>query len=77
MINDYKCLNCLSISEHWAKAAKIPSSCCEGYVAEKIFSGGKFSLPGTDTAFPTAADKWARRHRKANHHNLKKLGIPC
>ncbi len=40
-------------------------------------SGGNFSLPGIDTGFPTTADKWARRHRRANHHNLKELGIPC
>jgi len=39
-------------------------------------SGGNFSLPGIDTGFPTAADKWARRHRKANHAELKELGIP-
>ncbi len=77
MINDYKCLHCDKVSEHWSKTMRIPSSCCKGYVSEKIISGGNFSLPGIDTAFPTAADKWARRHRKANHHNLKKLGIPC
>ncbi len=77
MLNDYRCRKCLVIAEHWASFKTIPSKCCKGFVAEKIFSGGNFSLPGTDTGFPTAADKWARRHRKANHPNLKKLGIPC
>jgi hypothetical protein len=41
-----------------------------------IVSGGNFSLPGTDTGFPTAADKWAKRHRKANKANLEELGLP-
>jgi hypothetical protein len=77
MINDYRCLNCGSISEHWSKATHVEDVCCEGFNAEKIISGGNFSLPGIDTGFPTAADKWARRHRKANHPNLKRLGIPC
>ena len=77
MLNDYQCLKCKTISEKWSKLQRIPSSCCEHYVAEKIISGGRFSLPGIDTGFPTAADKWAKRHRKANHHNLKRLGLPC
>jgi hypothetical protein len=76
MLNDYRCVKCDTVFEAWAKSKKIPSKCCKDYVAEKIISGGNFSLPGIDTGFPTAADKWARRHRKANHRNLKRLGIP-
>ena len=77
MINDYRCLNCNSISEDWSNNKQVEDLCCEGFIAEKIISGGNFSLPGIDTAFPTAADKWAKRHRKANHPELKRLGIPC
>ena len=78
MLNDFKCRQCGNIYEQWAhsKWRELPSKCCEGQVSERIISGGNFSLPGIDTGFPTAADKWARRHRKANHHNLKRLGIP-
>ena len=76
MLNDYQCLKCKKVFERWSKIKRIPSPCCKDYVAEKIISGGRFSLPGIDTGFPTAADKWAKRHRKANRHNLKRLGIP-
>jgi len=76
MINDYRCLNCDRIFERWSKEAELSCPCRLKQSAEKIISGGKFSLPGIDTGFPTASDKWARRHRKANHHNLEKLGIP-
>ena len=76
MLNDYQCLKCKKVFERWSKTKRIPSPCCKDYVAEKIISGGNFSLPGIDTGFPTAADKWAKRHRRANRHNLKRLGIP-
>ena len=42
----------------------------------KKISDGNFKLPGHDTGFPTAADKWARMHRKANKRELQTLGIP-
>tara|TARA_R110002012_G_scaffold157962_1_gene319309 strand:+ start:1126 stop:1359 length:234 start_codon:yes stop_codon:yes gene_type:complete len=76
MINDYCCSNCNRIFEKWSKEPTLLCPCKLKHTAEKIISGGKFSLPGIDTGFPTAADKWARRHREANHHNLKELGIP-
>lgn len=79
ILNDYRCLKCGEVTELWSnnKGKSLPSPCCENHTSERIISGGKFSLPGIDTGFPTAADKWARRHRKANKHNLKRLGIPC
>jgi len=44
--------------------------------ATKNISDGNFKLPGHDTGYPTAADKWARMHRKANKRELQTLGIP-
>ena len=76
MINDYQCNSCNKVFERWSREKSIPCDCSENSTAYKIISGGKFSLPGIAPGFPTAADKWARRHRKANHHNLKRLGIP-
>jgi hypothetical protein len=76
MINDYRCLNCEKVFERWAKEVTVLCPCRLKQTAEKIISGGHFSLPGIDSGFPTSADKWAKRHRKANHANLKALGIP-
>jgi len=76
MLNDYKCLVCNQVEEHWSTQKENKCTFCGG-LSKRIISGGNFSLPGIDTGFPTAADKWARRHRKANKPNLKKLGIPC
>jgi len=76
MINDYRCLNCQKVFERWSREITLPCPCRLKKTAEKIISGGKFSLPGIDSGFPTSADKWAKRHRKANHANLKELGIP-
>lgn len=76
MINDYRCNSCNKIFEKWSKEKSILCDCGKKQIALKIISGGKFSLPGIDTGFPTAADKWAKRHRKANKDNLSRLGIP-
>tara|TARA_R110000824_G_scaffold281420_1_gene469705 strand:+ start:418 stop:651 length:234 start_codon:yes stop_codon:yes gene_type:complete len=75
ILNDYQCTECDSIQEHWSKDNITQCKVCNS-TALKIQAGGHFALPGTDTSFPTAADKWARRHRKANHAELKELGIP-
>ena len=76
MLNDYRCVDCGQVEEHWSKASTNVCSKC-GELSQRIISGGNFSLPGIDTDFPTAANKWAKRHRRANRHNLKELGIPC
>ena len=34
-------------------------------VAKRIISGTSFKLDGTDPAFPTAWDRWAKQHEKA------------
>jgi|TARA_R110001599_G_scaffold46514_4_gene136191 DNA-directed RNA polymerase subunit RPC12/RpoP len=75
VLNDYKCNSCRAIYEYWSADETVKCKDCSD-TASKIMSGGNFSLPGIDTGFPTAADKWARRHRKANHAELKELGIP-
>jgi DNA-directed RNA polymerase subunit RPC12/RpoP len=75
ILNDYKCNSCRAIYEYWSADETVKCKDCSD-TASKIMSGGNFSLPGIDTGFPTAADKWARRHRKANHAELKELGIP-
>ncbi len=36
-----------------------------GDLMQRIISGTSFKLDGTDPAFPTAYDKWARQHEKA------------
>lgn len=51
MINDYRCLNCNSISEHWSNNKQVEDLCCEGFIAEKIISGGNFSLPESTQPF--------------------------
>lgn len=77
ILRDYQCNVCPNIFEHWEKeyGEAVFCSYCGGE-AFPIISGTSFKLPGHDTGFPTAADKWARTHRKANKRELDSLGIP-
>jgi len=36
-----------------------------GHNAKRIISGTSVKLDGTDPAYPTAGDKWAKQHEKA------------
>ena len=79
VLSDFECPRCNYKFEAWIdreldKHCTCPS--CGFSEAERRISGGNFALPGSDTGYPTAADKWARRHRNANKANLKELGIP-
>jgi putative FmdB family regulatory protein len=79
LVYDFDCKECSHQFEAFVRTnadTKIPCPQCGSAQTLRLTSGGNFSLPGSDTGFPTAADKWARRHRKANAHNLKDLGIP-
>ena len=78
ILRDYRCEACDYVFEEWCRVHGEPKDCPHcGEAANTILSGGNFRLPGHDTGYPTAADKWARRHRKANKPQLKELGIPC
>ena len=77
ILKDFHCSSCAETFESWYKnGAPTPRCPSCGAMTAPIVSGGNFSLPGTDTGFPTAADKWAKRHRKANKANLEELGLP-
>lgn len=79
ILSDYKCRKCNHEFEHWTdnKGPQFRVNCPEClWTADRQITGGNFELPGHDLGFPTAADKWARRHRNANKHNLKELGLP-
>lgn len=77
ILKDFHCEKCAETFEFWySKGTPNPRCSKCGAFTASIISGGNFSLPGTDTGFPTAADKWARRHRNANKANLKELGLP-
>ena len=77
-LSDFKCPTCNNVFEAWVNfSAPDPVRCpdCE-FPSNRLITGGNFSLDGTDLAFPTSADKWAKRHRNANKSNLKDLGLP-
>lgn len=64
MIYDFRCTSG-HITEHYVKADVQHVRCECGAEATRIISGGKFKLPGHDTAYPTAHEKWVREHEKA------------
>ena len=77
ILSDFNCGRCNYRFEAWIERTDQACTCPQcGYQATRSLSGGNFSLPGSDTGYPTAADKWARRHREANKTNLKELGLP-
>lgn len=79
LVYDYVCEACDSSFEAFIrnedKHGVMPCPYCQ-FPAKRITSGGNFKLPGHDTAFPTSADKWAKRHRMANREELIRLGQP-
>ena len=77
ILSDFRCKHCTFQFEAWIDRTDQECACPQcGKSATRSLSGGNFSLPGSDTGYPTAADKWARRHRNANKANLKELGLP-
>jgi len=75
ILRDFKCTNCGALFEHWDQGMPVNCIQCEN-PAVAVISGVNFSLPGHDLDFPTAAAKWARRHRQANRAQLENLGLP-
>jgi putative FmdB family regulatory protein len=77
ILSDFTCKRCEFKFEGWIDRDDRECTCPNcGDTADRQITGGNFSLPGNDVGFPTAADKWARRHRNANKANLKELGLP-
>jgi hypothetical protein len=62
-LNDYQCETCGSVVERFCEVS-VPQHCfvCGDTMAKLIKA--TFKLDGTDPSFPTAADKWAKRHEK-------------
>lgn len=65
-IFDIRCDFCNTTWEGMANEAGEPVECKHcGKEAASIISSCNFTLPGYDPAYPTAADRWARRHEIA------------
>ena len=67
---DFRCPSCNNLTERFTQAETTHVGCDCGSQAARIISGGKFILPGNDTAYPTAHSKWVKEHERAgNIHN--------
>ena len=67
IINDYKCQNCGKTAESMEQSGTAQIRCECGGVAGRVQAVPHFSLEGITGNFPTAADKWAKRHERAAH----------
>lgn len=74
---EYKCGHCdHSYSQFRCVAERAGSECPHcGSIADKVISRTTFHLNGADPGFPTASDKWERRHEHGNMSELKRLGL--
>lgn len=77
ILYSYHCTNCGHDFDELNSIEDRQSFTCPvcGRFAEKVMSGGHFSLPGWDSSYPTAGDEWERRHESANMPELKRLGL--
>lgn len=66
ILYDFTCHDCGHTDEYLVPKDTDTTPCkeCQGNAA-RIISPVRFSLPGWDSGYPTAADKWARQHEKA------------
>jgi putative FmdB family regulatory protein len=61
---DFTCPN-NHTTEHLVSSDTQEVTCPEcGQPAKRVITGTSFKLEGTSGDFPTAADKWAKRHEK-------------
>jgi hypothetical protein len=67
MLFDFECDTCDVISEQFVTSNVHNISCtfCIAGEMHRVISGTSFKLDGTDPAYPTAYDKWAKQHEKA------------
>jgi hypothetical protein len=64
LIFDFHCDTCNETKELFLKQNITPI--CEkcGNLMTKLITKSQFKLDGTDPAFPTEWDKWAKRHEQ-------------
>lgn len=65
-LNDYQCNDCGLVAERFCDSDATQFCFVCGKPMLKLLRAN-FKLDGTDPSFPTAADKWAKRHEKAAH----------
>lgn len=66
ILYDFKCRDCGESFEGFAKISEREKDCpnCGGVAARQV-STPRIGLDGTDPAFPTAWDRWAKQHEDA------------
>jgi hypothetical protein len=65
ILHDFKCKSCGTTQEALVPSIVNIRLCQCGMWADRVISGTNFRLDGTDPAYPTAWDKWAKQHEKA------------
>lgn len=71
-VYDYMCEHCCVVHEHFVKDSEVRTVKCRecGNTAHRMIPRPRFQLDGTDPAYPTAWDKWAKdREVKAKQAN--------
>lgn len=71
MIFDYHCSFCGEKFERFVKSSDKDSIECPDChkLAKRVVSPPHFKLDGTDPAFPTAYDRWAKQHETEGRKN--------
>ena len=65
MLYDFECSKCGHIQEALVRSYEREGRCLEcGARTDRIITPINFKLDGTDPAYPTAYDKWAKSHEK-------------
>lgn len=72
-IFEFWCPNCESSFEAMAWDNKETKQCSCGTNSKAIFTPVRSSLDGTDPAFSTEWDLWAKRHEEATRQEERKI----
>ncbi len=58
-MRDYKCKCCGNMEERISDSESVSCEACDGRMV-RVIGMPRIGLDGTDAAFPTAYDRWAR-----------------
>jgi putative FmdB family regulatory protein len=77
ILYSYRCKQCGDHFTGWNKVSERYTHKCGqcGALADLFINGVRFELDPVSGDFPSATDKWAKAHEKANLDDLQSLGL--
>lgn len=72
LLRDFKCSVCDDTVERYVDSETVEIPCKCGETAHRIIGMPTVALDGTDPAFPSAWDKWARTREQNHKHSAKR-----